>query len=170
MYDELRLSYKPDRVTVLYVAESPPIGGTFFYNANSNLYEALQSAFFSVFGDKCGVGVDFLDFFKSKCCYLEDICSESVNGMPLHSPGRESARQLGVAPLSLKVAEMRPAVIVVLMKAIETSVNTAVRDSGFKPRYQFATPFPSHGEKNRLNCVKQNTTILRLLLKEHLLT
>ena len=37
--------FKPINVKVLYVAESPPTGGTFFYFENSNLYFAILDAF-----------------------------------------------------------------------------------------------------------------------------
>jgi hypothetical protein len=35
--ESLRQSYRPQQVRVLFVGESPPAGGTFFYRANSNL-------------------------------------------------------------------------------------------------------------------------------------
>jgi len=43
--DELRARYCPDVVRVLFVGESSPAGGTFFYAANSKLYFATKHAF-----------------------------------------------------------------------------------------------------------------------------
>jgi len=40
-YKALRLSYKPPQIKVLYVGESRPQNGTFFYLGNSILYKAI---------------------------------------------------------------------------------------------------------------------------------
>jgi len=32
--DKLRLRYRPDKISVLFVGESPPAGGTFFYKSS----------------------------------------------------------------------------------------------------------------------------------------
>nr|MBC8193829.1 hypothetical protein [FCB group bacterium] len=36
--EDLRQAFKPPKVEVLFIGESPPAGGTFFYNGNSKLY------------------------------------------------------------------------------------------------------------------------------------
>lgn len=40
-----RRRYKPKEVRVLFIGESPPEGGTFFYLANSKLYRHTKSRF-----------------------------------------------------------------------------------------------------------------------------
>lgn len=42
---QAREDYLPDAVQVLFIGESPPAGGTFFYRANSGLYRATREAF-----------------------------------------------------------------------------------------------------------------------------
>ena len=37
-YENLRNHYKPDKVEVLFVGESRPQGGTFFYQGDSTLF------------------------------------------------------------------------------------------------------------------------------------
>jgi hypothetical protein len=74
--EKLRNSFKPDKVTYLFVGESIPSNGTFFYTADSPLYKYTKEAFEEVFQ-----GVEFsLKLFKDKGFYLFDL-TESVAGM-----------------------------------------------------------------------------------------
>ena len=75
--EELRKSYKPDKVKILFVGESPPAGGTFFYNANSNLYRNTKKAFEIALEKEWSY--DFLSDFKKMGCYLVDLCLIPVN-------------------------------------------------------------------------------------------
>ena len=52
--EELRRRYRPETVRALFVGESPPAGGTFFYAANSNLYRFTEQAFRAALGQKLG--------------------------------------------------------------------------------------------------------------------
>jgi hypothetical protein len=42
--EHLRKHYRPDRVRILFVGESPPASGRFFYQADSGLYRAATAA------------------------------------------------------------------------------------------------------------------------------
>lgn len=44
-FERLRARYRPERIVALFVGQSPPAGGTFFYFANSNLYRHTERAF-----------------------------------------------------------------------------------------------------------------------------
>jgi hypothetical protein len=52
---------------VLFVGESPPVGGTFFYAANSKLYFAIKRALDQAVPDL--VDDDFLVPFRSLGCH-----------------------------------------------------------------------------------------------------
>lgn len=69
-----RRRYKPDDIRVLFIGESPPAGGTFFYYANSNLYDATRAAFEAAL-PALRKESDFLDAFKRLGCYVEDLCA-----------------------------------------------------------------------------------------------
>jgi hypothetical protein len=79
--EALRRTFMPPKVRVLFVGESPPAGGTFFYLGNSTLYRHTKEAFSRVYGERvvnsCPSG--FLGYFRDRGCYLEDLCSEPVN-------------------------------------------------------------------------------------------
>jgi hypothetical protein len=73
--EHLRLYYRPPEVRVLFVGESPPAGGTFFYAADSGLYRATRDAFYEAIPEaRSG---KFLERFAAYGCYLEDLCQES---------------------------------------------------------------------------------------------
>src|SRR6516162_7152522 len=42
--DTLRDSYCPERITTLFVGESPPINGRFFYDGNNSLLKFMRQA------------------------------------------------------------------------------------------------------------------------------
>ena len=65
--EELRGLYRPERVRLLLVGESSPAGGTHFYLANSNLFQATREAFVLAL-DETGIpsGGGFLEFFATQ--------------------------------------------------------------------------------------------------------
>lgn len=148
--EEIRQSFKPAKINLLFVAESPPKGGTFFYFQNSNLYFAIKEAFelvFRKFEDN-----KFLEFFKEQGCYLEDLCLIPVNR--LSKSKRDEERLKGIGPLAQRIKELKPKGIIILMKGIETEVRTAIERSNIQAvELLKVTSFPAHSETNRLNCI-----------------
>ena len=61
--ERIRRQFKPREIRALFVGESPPSGGTFFYRANSKLYFATREAFEAAI-PALRKEVDFLDAFK----------------------------------------------------------------------------------------------------------
>ena len=64
-FEEQRLKYRPKKIKLLFIAESRPSNGTFFYFPNSNLFDAIKEGFQRCYLN-CGDGYDFLDFFKKR--------------------------------------------------------------------------------------------------------
>jgi len=54
---QARAEYRPQRVTVLFVGESPPSNGKFFYYGNNDLLRNMRS----VMGEMPGEDRDFLE-------------------------------------------------------------------------------------------------------------
>src|SRR5271166_2211160 len=79
--EELRLSYRPKRIRTLFVGESAPLSGKFFYKEKEptplarHIETALRLA---------GLrnGGPFLERFKSLGWYLDDLVLVPVNGEP----------------------------------------------------------------------------------------
>ena len=77
--ERLRRSYRPKRVRMLFVGESPPASGRFFYQADSGLYRAVRGTFMRAFPE---IRKDeFLAGFRDLGCYLVDLCGEPVDDL-----------------------------------------------------------------------------------------
>jgi hypothetical protein len=73
--ENVRIRYRPERIKTLFVGESAPHGGTFFYYGNGELYRQMRRAVERTFGESN----DFLKTFKSYGWYLDDLVLEPVN-------------------------------------------------------------------------------------------
>ncbi len=165
--ENIRIRYKPDRVNTLFLGESAPSGGTFFYCANSNLYRCIRSAFTRVYGEGCGEGEAFLQFFRSLGCYLDDLCLEPVNDKS--SDERERLRQEGILSLSHRIRRMQPRSVVIVMKAIETHVRNASRRAGLFTLPIYVTTFPAGSDRNKQLCVTSIYQAVECLIAAHIL-
>src|SRR5580693_7073198 len=77
----LRKRYGPARVKILFVGESPPASGRFFYQADSGLYRAVRDVFLNALpAFRAG---DFLESFQAHGCYLVDLCGSPVDRLSL---------------------------------------------------------------------------------------
>lgn len=138
--ERLRQRYRPDDVRVLFVGESPPAGGTFFYRANSKLFDATREAFEAAL-PRLRREEDFLSAFQRLGCYLDDLCLEPVNDLDIRDPKRLAERDRGVGPLARRMQALDPLLVCVVMKAIADDVGRASSRSGLDIE-QIALPFP----------------------------
>ena len=125
----VRRNFLPNNVSLLFIGEPPPVGGTFFYLANSKLYEATKEAFRSALPDLVR-GSNFLERFAELGYYLDDLCLEPVNHLKLDNPlakaKRLRLRKQGEAPLATRMREFAPRHVVAVMKGIEDNVRRAL--------------------------------------------
>jgi hypothetical protein len=141
--DTLRASYRPERITTLFVGESPPINGTFFYDGHNHLMvrymrEAIDSAL-------PGEG-DFLDGFRAHGWFLDDLVLTPVNHLDdrQHIAAHLEARD----SLTQRIAQYRPRAIVILLKKVERIVRDAAAAAGSTAPI-FAVPFPGNGQQRK---------------------
>jgi hypothetical protein len=160
--EAVRHKFLPERVSVLFIGESPPAGGTFFYLANSKLYEATKDAFRAAVPDLVR-GPNFLERFAKCGCYLDDLCLEPVNHLKLDNPlakaKRLRLREEGETPLATRMRELTPRHVVVVMKGIEENVRRA-RDVAQLEVPLDALPFPGR-TAHRDRYVDELVTLLR---------
>src|SRR4051794_2820337 len=88
-YELLREAFRPRRVTVVFVGESRPANGTFFYRGDSRLAKYTSQAM-GVAGKTPSI---FLQAFRSAGYFLIDLCPEPVNR--LRGRERRTARSMG---------------------------------------------------------------------------
>jgi hypothetical protein len=137
--DLLRARYRPDDVWVLMVGESPPAGGTFFYQADSHLYDATREAFEVALGPM-PQGEAFLERFQAMGFWLYDVVREPVNrkrGRP-----RGDAVAAGVSALAALIADLEPDFVVGVKTSLEGIVGQAARMSDFPASRVVVLPFP----------------------------
>lgn len=137
-YENLRNQYKPDRVEVLFVGESRPQRGTFFYQGDSILYKETKKAFDEFLQED----IFTLEMFKNCKCWLYDICESPVNGLPNHERNAEIHRN--IPALADIIKTLNPKVIIVCKMG---SVRDEIRQSNIMDNYAenesiFFLPFP----------------------------
>jgi hypothetical protein len=147
MMDEveaLRLSYRPDRITVLFVGESAPFGGAFFYDGNNVFHTYIRKAI------EAALPADdqpFLTRFRSYGWYLDDlVITKAVNG--LKGAARKAELRAALPSLRDRIGEYRPLAIVSLMRGIEDIVVEAAANSNAKV---YRLPFPGNGYQNKFH-------------------
>jgi hypothetical protein len=136
--EELRKSFYPDGITTLFVGESAPASGRFFYSGNSSLFRAMKR----VFGNR----ETFLDDFKRMGFYLDDLVLTPVN--KLERRERSRRREEAVPELAKRLVKYKPKAVVVVMRAILPRVRQAMRIAGmsYEP---FCVPHPAFGNWTR---------------------
>lgn len=139
--EKLRHRYRPDDVVVLFVGESAPAGGTFFYQADSRLFDATRDAFERAFG-QMPAGAGFLERFMEMGFWLYDLVEAPVNRMP--GRPRKSLVDAGVAGLAEQIRELEPDFVVAVKTSLAGVVQQAGRLAGFEPRRIRVFPFPAY--------------------------
>ena len=134
----LRHQYRPEKILTLFVGESAPSGGTFFYAENSQMYRYMREVF--------GNPPDFLSRFMSKGCFLDDLVLTPVNHRS--DAERRAAHRASIPSLADRIAEYSPLAIVAVPKKIGPAVEEAIfRASSSAQHYVVA--FPGNGQQGR---------------------
>ena len=139
-YEVLRETFRPQITRVLFVGESRPIGGTFFYRGDSTLEQHTQQAFEFV-----GSASAFLEHFTASKCYLVDLCVEPVNAI-VPTERRANCRS-GEARLATELHALQPEVVIVVMKGIAPHVRRAIANAGLEQLAVYVLPFPAMGHQ-----------------------
>jgi hypothetical protein len=141
--EAVRTSYRPKRITTLFIGESAPDSGAFFYCGNTAMLRNVRETM-AVAGLAGKEG--FLECFKAYGWYLDDLVLRPVNHLP-RSQRMKECRDAQQA-LSVRIAEYQPSAIVSLLLRIQGIVEAAADAAGCAaPR--FAVPFPGNGQQAR---------------------
>jgi hypothetical protein len=159
--ERLRKHYRPNRVRILFVGESPPASGRFFYQADSGLYRAVRETFF--LGFPFLRKTEFLDSFCSLGCYLVDLCGEPVDSMS--RVGRRYACRAGEIRLAQEIRRLRPQTIVTVVRSIRANVNRAAERAGWSGPH-LELPYPGRWPRHRTEFRRLLVPFLRQILTE----
>ena len=144
-FEELRKSFRPPLVTTLFLGESAPASGRFFYSGDSSLFHAMKRAL--------GSEETFLEEFKKKGFYLDDLVLTPVN--KLERQERFRHREEAVPELARRLIDYKPKALVVVMRAILPTVRKAMGIAGitYEP---YCVPHPAFGNWTRFsNAMKE---------------
>lgn len=122
--EPLRARFRPFKVKVLFVGESAPAGGDFFYKGTGQVYREFQR----VLSPTIGATPSFLGAFMAAGMYLDDLVLEPVNW--LSRSERTAMHTNNVASLASRISEYQPLAVIAFMKAIRRPVEEAVTASG----------------------------------------
>lgn len=154
--ERLRARYRPERVRILFVGEAPPASGRFFYQADSGLYRAIKDTFLVAFPHlRKG---NFLDSFRSLGCYLVDLCGRPVDRMNMRS--RQRVCLAGEVELARTIRQLRPEIIVVVVRSIGTNVQRAERHVSWSGAH-LELPYPGRWHHHRTAFRRKLTRVLR---------
>jgi hypothetical protein len=107
---------------LLFIGESPPASGRFFYSGNSGLYRAVRDVFHTV--DPSVNDDTFLVRFREYGCYLIDACLDPVDQL---EPKARRAACIETEPsLSRCIRKLQPEMIVCLVRSIRENVEHAI--------------------------------------------
>jgi hypothetical protein len=109
-------------VRLLFIGESAPASGRFFYQGDSGLYRAMRDAFRMV--DPAIDDQNFFAVFQASGCYLIDLCRRPVDD--LEPKPRRAACRADEEWLSSLIIELQPAMIATLLRSIEGNVARAL--------------------------------------------
>lgn len=161
--EDLRDRYRPETVRVLFVHESPPKSGAFFYSGDSVLYEATRDAFHAAIpGSRSG---DFRERFASLGCFLDDLSLEPISHWKSSDPKRIEARKASEPLLEARMRELTPVIVFIVVKDIEENVGRALEAAGLGDVPRVTLTFPWE-ERSRTAYVTELSGELRTLIKK----
>jgi hypothetical protein len=143
--EKIRSTFRPRRINVLFVGESAPTAGKFFYKGDSSAFREMRKAFSKHLG-RSFARDEFLGWFKKKNCYLDDLVLKPIDKE--EPTQRRGARQASVADLASRIAACRPKSVVAIAKSIDRYVKDALRLSEADADY-YCVSFPGNGQQGR---------------------
>jgi hypothetical protein len=154
--ERLRRTFHPRKVRILFVGESPPASGRFFYQADSGLYRAIREAFTKAFPDLRER--NFLKPFRNLGCYLVDLCETPVDR--LKPKPRRKAHLEGEPSLSNSIRALRPKTIIVVVRSIARNVQRSELAANWSGQH-IELPYPGRWIRHRAAFIRQLVPILR---------
>jgi len=169
-YSVARNEYKPRNIRVLFIAESPPSSGGYFYFEKTigkdHLFrETMKALEFWPISRPMRKGCDkssMLEEFRSLGYFLIDVCEFPVD--KLRPRERRISTIRGALTLPGRVGALCPDRILIVKKTVFKPAIQALSKTGFAGRVLNTEPlpFPSHGNQ------KKYRTMLRRLVKKRL--
>lgn len=154
--ERLRKSFRPKKVRILFVGESPPASGRFFYQADSGLYRAIRDAFIKAFPDLRES--NFLKSFRSLGCYLVDLCERPADH--LQPKARRKAHLAGEPQLGRTIRKLHPQIVIVVVRSIASNVQRSELQANWSGHH-IELPYPGRWILHRTAFIRRLVPVLR---------
>ena len=162
--ERLRRRFRPRKVRILFIGESPPASGRFFYQADSVLYRATRQAFLKAFPDLRDR--HFLESFRGLGCYFVDLCERPVDRLP--PKARRKACLAGEPNLSRTFRALRPQLAIVVVRSIARNVQRSERRATWSGLH-IELPYPGRWIRHRTAFIQHLVPILRRFFSPNLI-
>lgn len=151
-YKRLRNEYLPKNLKIIFIAESPPAAGTFFYNPDGEITEQLFSAMMKLISHKPKAKKDGLLEFANKGLLVVDAVYQPVNDIGNYNIRNEKIlKNLPSLIDDLRKIIGKKRVKIILIKAnICRMLEAPLKEIGFKViNNGVIVPFPGNGQQNK---------------------
>jgi hypothetical protein len=142
--EKLRESFRPPDIKLLFIGESPPASGRFFYSANSGLYRAMRGAF--QIAESTIQDESFLKVFKERGCYLTDLSPEPIDHLAPEE--RRVLRRRAEKHLAQQIKRLQPLMIAPVLRSIAMNVENAASLAAWRGRI-VQLPYPGRWSRHR---------------------
>lgn len=155
--EPLRANYRPSKIKVLFVGESAPAGGAFFYKQTGQVHRQFRQSL----APHIGESPTFVEAFQQEGFYLDDLVLKPVNWL---SRSERTTIQAASAPsLASRLREYDAPLVVAFMKGIAAPVKAAIAASGTSCQFE-VVPFPGNGRQGEFHLAM--TAIIPKLLSQ----
>jgi hypothetical protein len=144
--EEVRLQFKPEDIRMLYVCESAPASGVFFYCGNSGFTRYTRRAFETGLNRSFASNESFLSFFKETGCWLDDISYVPVN--KLSPTDRKTHLKKQTPAFAQRLNAANPTYLIVTLKSITSYVDSALEQVAVRPIVRYL-PFPGNSHQTK---------------------
>ena len=145
--ERIRQEFRPERTRLLFVGESPPASGRFFYFGAGIVFASTQRAFAKAFRTSFASPEEFFCLFQRTGCYLDDVSHKPVDDLARFE--RKRAIDGCIDTFAQRLRDMKPEAIVIILKKIETAVATAASLADIPHERLTVLPFPGNGHQKR---------------------
>jgi hypothetical protein len=137
--ERLRNRYRPANVRLLFVGESAPASGQFFYRGQTAITRYTRQAFERAFARRFVDDDEFLAFFQSSGCWLDDVSHVPIDHLPPRD--RRAVIRGTLQDFSARLRSCSPTEIVVVLRRILPVVRRAADRTGVNAAVH-SLPFP----------------------------
>jgi len=132
---------------MLFVGESPPANGGYFYFGKGILFASTKRAFIQAFCKSFTLPEEFFRYFQSSGCFLDDLSSVPVYHLP--SVERKQVLIGCIDAFAERLRDLKPDTIIVFLNRIRSPVERAVSLANIPVTKLLYLPFPGYGHQKK---------------------